>query len=305
MRYLPLLAFLATAAAATGAQSPFVANQPGAAINPQSTAFSGPGTAPPVVDDFETYIVAVGNAEVIGSDMLDDLTITGTGQGPGLVADGCTYSAGAGGALQWNGDAWFGTTTKSFLSDTASTLTLFYDSPQGDISFDLDAYSGFADTATVSGYDAGGILVFSNPPINLPGGFPVNFAYLGAAVSEVRIVGSAFSWSPIIDNHAYRGGGLTLAINGPCPGPATVTLAGAAPFAGVAFANGPGGSFTIPGGPCAGTSLGISGPTLLGIFSADAAGSISLAVTLPAGFCGSTLQAVDISSCTASNAVVL
>lgn len=65
------------------------------------------------------------------------------------------------------------------------------------------------------------------------------------------------------------------------------------------------GSFTIAGGTCAGTTLDIGAPTLAGIFGADASGTLSLTVTLPAGVCGLTVQAVDTSTCSASNSAVL
>jgi len=258
-----------------------------------------------LVDDFETYSVAVGSAENTLSSSIDDLTVTGTGQGPGLVADGCSYSAGTAGTIQWNGDTYFSLSSRTILANGTATLTLTYDSPQGDLSFDLDAFAGFPDTATITGYDSGGNLIFSNPPLTLPGGSPVNYSYVGASVSEIRIAGIYGSWSPMLDNHAYGSGGPILAVSGVCPGPSTVDLSGATPFGLVAFANGSVGSFLIPNGSCAGVSLDISNPTLLGMIPADLNGTISLPVNLPTAFCGTTLQAVDLTSCTVSNTVVL
>ena len=77
-------------------------------IAPQSQGQGGPA----VIEDFEAYVVAVGGAENTGSLFLDDTTITGTGQGPGLVLGGCFYSCAAG-SLQWNGDTYFGLPTKT------------------------------------------------------------------------------------------------------------------------------------------------------------------------------------------------
>ncbi|MDA0667676.1 MAG: hypothetical protein O3A50_07855 [Planctomycetota bacterium] len=107
--------------------------------------------------------------------------------------------------------------------------------------------------------------------------------------------------------HTYTGGagGFTLSASGVCPGPIQISLSGASANGAVAFAYGPAGSFVIPSSACAGTSINIASPTLAGIFSADASGNFSVAPSLPAGLCGLTLQAVDMTTCGVSNAVVL
>jgi len=283
------------------AQSPLPWSGPSVSpsVNP-----SGGTIAASVVDDFETFSVTVGGALVIGVDTLDDTTIA-SGQGPGLVADGCTYTAGPGGSLQWNGAAYFGTTSQNILSHTNGVLTMLYDSPTGDISFDLDAYAGFADTATVTGYDDLGILVFTSAPITLPGGVPVPYSYSGTPVHEIRVTGSAFSWSPLLDNHAYGPGGPSLDILGSCPGLVDIQVSHATPFGAVALAYGPAGSFTLAAGPCPGITLDLAAPNLLILVGADVSGFFSLSVTAPAGACGISLQAVDLGACLTSPAVVL
>jgi len=100
-------------------------------------------------------------------------------------------------------------------------------------------------------------------------------------------------------------GGLTLSVSGVCPGPVQISLSGATPNGSVAFAYGLSGSFVLPPGSCMGTVLDISSPTLAAIIGADGGGSIALAPALPAGLCGLTLQAVDLTSCSVSNTVVL
>ncbi len=108
--------------------------------------------------------------------------------------------------------------------------------------------------------------------------------------------------------HTWTSGGgssFTLAKTGSCPGAATISVSGATPNGTVAMAYGVPGAFTIPSGPCAGVNLGLSAPTLAGFFSADGSGNLSLSPSLPAGVCGLSLQAVDMSSCTASNVVML
>lgn len=101
------------------------------------------------------------------------------------------------------------------------------------------------------------------------------------------------------------GGGLVLSKSGTCPGTVQISLSGATPSGSVAFAYGPAGAFTLPPGPCAGTMLDISSPTLAGIIASDASGNIAIAPNLPSGLCGLTLQAVDLTTCSVSNTVVL
>lgn len=259
---------------------------------------AAPAAAQSVIDDFETYAIGTSFAENTGSVSIDDTTVTGTGQGPGLVTDGCTYSA-FGGEIQWNGDGYFGLGSRSILSNFTNTITLEYDSAVTDIDLELKAFSGSPDTATITGL-LGGSVVFTSAPIAIAGPTPVPYNSSGVAVDELQITGTN-AWSPILDNHAYRGG-PQLAINGLCPGPATVVVTGATPFATIAFASSSAlGSFTIPSGACAGTTLGLASPTLLGFATADGTGTVNLAVTLPAGFCGDFLQAVDLGTCTPSN----
>lgn len=228
-----------------------------------------PALSAQTTDSFEAYSVGVGLAETIGVPLLNDTTVTGTGQGPGLVADGCTYST-TGATLQWNGDGWFGLTSRTLLANYPD-LSLSYDVPTNSVSFTLAAFDGY-----------------------------------GAAVSSVVIRSDNLQWSPIIDDHTYDGGsGMSLIIQGLCPGPMQLTLSGATPGGSVALAYGPLGSFTIPSGPCIGTVLGLSGPTLAGFFTADAAGGISLGFTPPAGLCGLSVQAVDMTTCLASQPIIL
>lgn len=103
----------------------------------------------------------------------------------------------------------------------------------------------------------------------------------------------------------WTDGGFSLSVSGTCPGPVQISVTGATPSGNVAFAYGAAGSFTLPPGPCAGTVLDISSPTLAAIMAADASGNISIAPTLPAGICGRTLQCVDMTTCTTSNTVIL
>lgn len=100
-------------------------------------------------------------------------------------------------------------------------------------------------------------------------------------------------------------GGPVLAVAGSCPGVATMSVTGATPGGTVIVLYGAAGSATKPGGTCAGTSVAISQPRVAFSLSADAGGAAGRALNLPPSACGRTVQAVDVASCAASNAVLL
>lgn len=99
--------------------------------------------------------------------------------------------------------------------------------------------------------------------------------------------------------------GLGLTLSGSCPGPITVSWSGATPNKnmGIVFASNTG-NFTIPGGPCGGTTLGL-GTRDLRLVNTISTGSGSGRVNGNAGTpaCGGYLQLVVIegSPCTTSN----
>lgn len=133
---------------------------------------------------------------------------------------------------------------------------------------------------------------------------PVNTFY----TPDLYILGNPQGPEWKIGFHTYMlpAGGFALSISGICPGPMTVSVSGATAGGSIALAYGNAGSWTIPNGPCAGTVLDLAGvPTLAGFFNADAAGTLTLAPNVPAGLCGRTLQAVDMTTCAVSNTVTL
>lgn len=256
-------------------------------------------------DDFEAYVVGYGGAENIGSLVLDENTVTGTGQGPGLVADGCVYSC-AGNSLQWNGPGWFGQPSKDLLANSGDgRLTLTYDSPVSSMSLELFAFSGFPDTTVVTVFNSSGATL-STTTVSVPGSTPVPFAFSGADIKTVTIQSTVYGWSTIIDNHSYGGAPVfTLAKSGTCPGGMTLTTTNGTASSAVAVLHGAAGSFTKPSGTCAGLTLGIASPKLGAIIGSNGSGAASLSFGAMAGWCGRTVQAVDISTCTASNTITL
>lgn len=102
-----------------------------------------------------------------------------------------------------------------------------------------------------------------------------------------------------------NGGAPVLTVSGSCPGVMSISLSGATAGGSVAFVFGTAGSFTIPGGSCAGLVIDVASPTVAGFISADGSGNITLSPSISGGLCGSTIQAVDLASCTASNTAIL
>ena len=96
----------------------------------------------------------------------------------------------------------------------------------------------------------------------------------------------------------YDEGGPTLAVEGRCPGPVSITGTGYTPGGSVAVLHGTGpGSTRIPAGPCAGTVSGLAGLRYLMSVPVDRSGEVSLMPTAPDGACGRSLQLLDLSTC--------
>jgi hypothetical protein len=264
---------------------------------------AGSAVAQTTLEKFETFAGLGSGAVTLGVAALDEHTIA-NGQGPGLVLDGCTYSCA--GELQWNGTGYYGSTSQNILSNTNGRLDLIYDAPVTSMSVDLMAYDGYGDVVVVTVYNGALLPIYTSPPIAIPDSAHVPFAYSAASIGGVSLQSSNYPWSALIDNHEFGRGGPTLSRAGTCPGTVSATVTGATPNGNVALAIAlNAGSFTIPGGPCGGTVLGLQQPSLVGIFNANGAGTFTLSGNLPAGFCGRRLQAVDIASCTATNVVQL
>jgi len=99
--------------------------------------------------------------------------------------------------------------------------------------------------------------------------------------------------------------GPLLSQTGVCPGQVTLTVTQASAHGLIGILYGPAGTFTKSGSPCAGLTVGIASPTLGALIPADAAGFATLSLNAPSGACGRRVQGVDITSCSASNLIVL
>lgn len=99
--------------------------------------------------------------------------------------------------------------------------------------------------------------------------------------------------------------GPVLSKIGSCPGTVTVSVSGCTPNRPVALFHGPAGSYTKPNGICAGTTLGISNPTLAVVLGANGAGQASVTFNATPNYCGRTVQAVNVANCTPTNTITL
>jgi hypothetical protein len=97
--------------------------------------------------------------------------------------------------------------------------------------------------------------------------------------------------------------GLSLA--GICPGEVTLTITGATPQAPVAVLHGEEGMSQVPGGPCAGTELGLANPHLAGVALTDLTGGLTVTRVLESQACDRSLQALDLATCAVSGVAPL
>jgi len=110
----------------------------------------------------------------------------------------------------------------------------------------------------------------------------------------------AFDLPPLCDAT-----GIDLSISGSCPGSMTVEIANLTPGASVGVGlSGTPGTFDLPSGDCAGTTLNLGLPLVASRFvTADANGTVQLEATPSDGVCNSKVQAVDLSTCEVSEVV--
>ena len=179
----------------------------GAVITYTVDSPSGCG-GPCITEDFETYVLAAGTAETLsGITMLDETTVA-NGQGPGLVEDGCVYSC-LSGSLQWNDAGYFGQVSRNIIANSGdSTIILEYDATVNAVDFNLSAFDGFSDTATVEAFDTGGVSLGVLGPLAIPDATPVPVSFAIAGIKTIVIVGTQ-GWSPLINDHVFCSAGAS------------------------------------------------------------------------------------------------
>ncbi|MCL4199487.1 MAG: hypothetical protein KJZ69_18490 [Phycisphaerales bacterium] len=111
-------------------------------------------------------------------------------------------------------------------------------------------------------------------------------------------------WRHGFNTYMLQGSRFTIRLSGSCPGQKTLSWSGAGSGQmGIILGNGPG-NYTIPGGPCQGTQLGLSGPGGLQLYNIIGTNGGQGQVTANVGTaaCGKWVQCIKTNDCTTSNA---
>lgn len=181
-----------------------VSNDPGvcgAVVNYTVTATdncSSSGSC--TTEDFEAYALPAGSAEnLFGITILDETTIA-NGQGPGLVQDGCVYIS-MGGDFQWNDAGYYGQVNRNIVA-SSNTIKLEYDTTVGVVNFNLSAFDGYSDTATIEAFDSGGVSLGVVGPLAIPNATPVPVSFTVPGIKTITIVGTLV-WSPLLNDHVF------------------------------------------------------------------------------------------------------
>ena len=182
-------------------------------------------------------------------------------------------------------------------------------SPFSLAAIDLAELSGFgAAPVTFVGTRVDGSVITHAVAIDGLAFYPETFLFPAAFHDLVAVEWEEESPYHTFDNIEIGDGfGLTLSTTCPAGGPATFTWQNGTPAGDVALIRGLNpGSFTVPAGVCTGATLGLRGGVgLIGVFRSDAAGDGAHAVALPPGACGRYVEALDLSSCTASGPAIV
>jgi hypothetical protein len=309
MKSLTLLGGLSASLLLTGAlsaQAPFNPTpRTGNTVYQPTTAAGGGVLNLATTETFQAYSLPAGGAENLNITYLDENAIA-NGQGPGLVLDGCIYACNQN-TLQWNDAGYYGQPSRDILANSGDGLLVMkYDVAVQSMSLTLHAFDGYGDSTTINVYDSNGALIHTSAGIAVPSSAPVPFSFSAADIRSLTIQSNVWPWSTIIDNHVFGGaGGPTLTKQGNCPGPMSLRVTGATANAPIAILYGQAGSYTRPNGLCAGTTIGISNPSLAVVINTNGQGAAGLNFNAPPALCGRTVQGVDLAACAPTNTITL
>ncbi len=170
------------------------------------------------LDDFETYRIADGSADNMGTFTLNSASLV-NGQGPGLVNPGASYMDPSQAQLQWNGNQYFALNTKTILSNgTTGEIDILYSSFTQAFGVDLQNFSGFPYDATVDVFNGNSMVGTFNLSLSGGGGETMFAGWRNdGGITAAKIHSANYPWSPIIDNSQY---GTTV------PEPTTLAVLG-------------------------------------------------------------------------------
>ncbi|MCG3131285.1 MAG: hypothetical protein FLDDKLPJ_02075 [Phycisphaerae bacterium] len=149
-------------------------------------------------DDFETFVIADGDAVDLGVFDLNDTTVA-RGQGPGLVHDGAIYFSAQ--HLFWLGRNFNGMPTRTLAANSLS-MGLAYDHPAQVMGVDLHSISGSGEITTVEVYSPTGQLLGSTN-VTLPedgSGAFVGFRH-EEGIGAIQLINHRAA--VVLNDHAY------------------------------------------------------------------------------------------------------
>jgi PEP-CTERM motif len=157
-----------------------------------------------------------------------DSTTVANDQGPGLVIPGLSITDSSG--IQWNSTGYYGLVTQS-LSGGLGPLVVSFTSLTTAFGLDLETYSGYPNTFTVTVYAQDDTTVLYTTSITASVPTPaVFFGYQDAGgIGAVSFSNPSQGFSPVIDNVEF-GSGVTSV-----PEPSTMVLAGIAGLVGLGY----------------------------------------------------------------------
>lgn len=270
------------------------------------SGIGGGSPATAALEDFEAFAIADGTAVLLDVSTLNEHTIA-NGQGPGLVQAGCTYS---GNGLQWNGKGYYGQVSRNIQADVGPLL-LSYDYPVNGFNLALSAFDGYPDTVQVSVFNSNYQLIATLGPISVAGATPVPIGFRAPDIRFVEVLGSAHSWSPMIDDHQFGDvGGMHLSTTGVPGGVMDFEVRGAFPNGLVALCHAFGTGSHSGVNPFTGNTLttGLSSTrfTVAHLGSTNASGMMSYSTLVPPAAAGLVaVQAVDLYGDAVSNVISL
>lgn len=185
--------------------------------------------------------------------------------------------------------AFYGSATNLAPGDTNSAYDVFVH----------DRQTSLTSRVSLTSAGAQGNNNSQEPSISADGRFVAFWSYANNLVP-----GDTNGWQDVFV-HDRGASGPSLAKNGTCPGPVSLTFGNCTPGGSVAILYGPAGVYTKPNQPCAGLVLGMSPPTLGTVMTANGNGAGTLNFSAPSGACGRTVQGVDVQSCTTTNPITL
>jgi len=150
-------------------------------------------------ETFESYSVAPGALDVLGSSLSSTTVVNG--QGPGLIARGFDITTTTG-SLVWQGDTAFNLPTKTFGSQVSFDVTIDFTTFVSAAGLDVMNYGGFPAVNSVTFFGLDDTTVIGTfPGLSFPSAVTPQFVGFAnaAGIGSIR-VNTDSGFGPVIDN---------------------------------------------------------------------------------------------------------